>query len=295
MPNPVPLGSPPASADDFKIYSFQPNVRFLTRGVQPPSNVYVGVNDDIVCTCASSQTNETVTVSYRLLRFDGQVVLGQFQVHPNNLRTVASHSEDLAEGFLLSVSCNAGVATTRGQTFVRIFLTDPALGGGQPSYMLMADYVTTAMAPGFPFGRVLAPTEGPGWIRTVTLANPPAGTDWLFNLPLNSRWRPICFNGQLATSAGGVNRIVRLQVTSGGSFVWIASAQASQAPSQFVNYCGAQQQIPILADTSENPINLPVGLILVTAGVIASNTALIGVADQWSLLALEVEEWIDNV
>ena len=168
MPNnPVlPLGSQP-DTDNFQVYTQRPVVRFLKQGVQPPSQVYVTASDNIQVGCASSQVNEAVTITYRLLRADGELIEGQFIVHPPADRSIKVYSEDLAEGFLLSVSCKAAVATTRGQTFVRVFLTHPELGAGQPSYMLMADYVTTAMAPAHPNGRVLAPSEGPGNRRQI--------------------------------------------------------------------------------------------------------------------------------
>jgi len=289
------IGAAPASADEFQIYTARPDVRFLSRGVQPPSQVYVSVGDDIVVGCASSVANETVTVSYRLLRFDGELVLGQFALHPKSDRSLTVYSESLAEGFLLSVSCKAAAATTRGQTFVRVFLTDPAFGPGQPSYMLMADYVTTAMAPAHPNGRVLAPTEGPGNIRSVAIAAPGAGADFGAPVPVNARWRLISAEALLTTSAAAGVRTALLDIQVPGGGVFVCPPQQNQNPSvgQFyyahsiVQYAGS---VAIGNFWAVSP-----GIILPTGGAIVSVTLNIGLADQWSNIILMVEEWLDNV
>lgn len=291
----APLGSPPATDSDFKIYTARPDVRFLSRGVQPPSPVYVGVNDDLIVACATSQTGETVTVSYRLLRPDGLLVLGQFTIAPPNTRAVTVHTESLAEGFLLSVSCKAAVASTRGQTFVRVFLSDPALGGGQPSYMLMADYVTTAMAPAHPNGRVLAPSEGPGNPRAVTAIVPGIGNDWNQTVPPNARWKVRTVFAQLSTSAAVANRYVTFAITNGGVFQYIGGADKVQAASTACFYGGAALTPNVSPNSGIGMVPLAPDTPILGAGTLQASTRNIDPGDQWSAIVLGVEEWLDNV
>lgn len=291
----APLGAPSQTADDFRIYTAQPDVRFLSRAVQPPSYVYVDPNDDLTVACATSQTNETVTVSYRLLRADGELVLGQFTLSPPNTRAVATHTESLAEGFLLSVSCKAAVATTRGQTFVRVFLSDPALGAGQPSYMLMADYITTQLAPAHPNGRVLAPSEGPGWTHQFVATPAGAGLQWTFAVPTNARLQLRTIFAILSTDATVGNRTVRLDARIAGGTAFAATATAVQAPSLTVSYTYSPLAtlVPLLPALGYVP--LPPGITQLGGDIIEDVTALVGAADRWTAVGIFVEEWLDNV
>jgi hypothetical protein len=291
----APLGADTQTASDFTIISRAPAVRFLSRGVQPPSSVYVGVNDDLIVGCATSQTGETVTISYRLLRTDGLIILGQFTVSPPNTRAVTTHIESLAEGFLLSVSCKAAVATTRGQTFLRVFLSDPALGGGQPSYMLMADYVTTQFAPAHPNGRVLAPSEGPGSTRTVTGTVPGAGFAPSLNVPLNARWRIKIIQATLTTSAVAGNRQVQLNLFINGTFITPGPPEVNVPPSNTsFCFCTPVRTVPIQTPAVQW-LALPDGMIMLGADQISFLTASLSGTDQWSAITTSVEEWLDNV
>lgn len=288
------IGSGPSGSDDFQVYSARPDVRFLSRGVQPPSQVYVATGDDIVVACASSAANESVIFSYRLLRADGLIILGQFAVRPASNRLVTTYQESLAEGFLLSVSCRATVASTRGVTFVRVSLTDPALGNGQPSYVLFADYVTNQMSPAHPNGRVLAPTEGPGNIRAVIAGSPPAGTDCQIAVPTNARQRILSFFCSLTTGAVAGNRQPLIQLSSAGVGVFTAPFNAVVVAGTFVQMTAApaSQNVPAAGGFLFAPV--PVNFVLQPAGVIATLTNGILAADQYANVQMLVEEWLDD-
>jgi hypothetical protein len=285
---------PPQSIEP--IYGQKPNVRFLSQAVQPPSQVYVESTDVLRVAAASSQANEALVISWRLLLPNGDVVLNQAQMSVTSDRAINIHDEPLAEGFLLSVSCKAAAATTRGQTFARIFLTDPDLGAGQPSYMLMADYVTNRMAPAHPNGRVLAPTEGPGNPVLISISNPAANHDWSVTVPTNARWRVQSTLATLTTDGTAGSRLVELFVQPTGSLTSWEHAQ-TQAPSSTVFW----NLSPGLAigSSGANPyvfyVPLPTGLILLAGGVISSGTGFVGAADAWSNIRLFAEEWLDNV
>ncbi len=281
--------------EPFKIMSAKPAVKFLSRGVQPPSSVYVSVGDDLAVAVASSLVDEVVTFSYRLLRFDGELVLGQFQVRPASNRTVTSYQESLAEGFLLSVSCKAAQAITRGQTFARVFLTDPALGGGQPSYMLMADYVTNTMAPAHPGGRCLAPSEGPGNVYAFVGPTPAAGSDIFFQQPVNTRWRVMSFLADLATSAVIANRQITVGVMSFAQRIWRAAAMQPVLALTIAEFSAAAippTQSPVAGVVTAA---IPPDLVLIYGGGFTTITANLDIGDQWSAPHVLVEEWLDNV
>jgi hypothetical protein len=274
-------------------------VSWQLKRLAPPSPLYVTRDDLILATAASSQASEVVTVSYRRLdAHDGRVHLEQFVVKPGSNRAVVSASQPLAEGFILSISCQASAATTRGQTFLRLAIGNSALGGAQPAYMLVADYVTAAMAPGFPGGRVLAPSEGPGNLRTVQLGLQPIGLDWSVGVPLNARWRHIATLADFQTVAGGVARQVAININPAGGFVWELFAPGTQAGGITTAYhLSAQSAIYTAATATMTTmlVPLPPDLVLLAGGVISSQTTGILANDQWFQINILVEEWLDNV
>jgi hypothetical protein len=271
-------------------------VTWQMKRVPPPSPLYVSVDDKLVVAAASSQVNELVTVNYRLLRAsDGVIMPGQFTVAPAATRSIVVQQQQLAEGFLLSCSLRATAATTRGQTFARVFLGAGVFGAGQPSYMLMSDYVTTAMAPAHPNGRVLAPSEGPGFIHVFTFAAPPASSDWTVNVPTNARWRFISLSVGLTTVNAGTARSSQLRFTNNGAFFWASNANPPppvNAGTQCVagGVCVSNDVVGGMSYWATCP-----GLTLLGGGTIATSTSNLQVNDQWASQGIEVEEWLDNV
>lgn len=294
--NPIArLGDPPPQADEFKVYTVKSYVKFLLRGVQPPSAVYVDPNDVLQVGCASNQSSEVVTVSYRLLRADGELILGQFQLFPLAFRAIVTKQEPLAEGFLLSVSCKAAVATTRGQTFVRVFLTDSSLGAGQPSYMLMADYVTTAMAPAHPNGRVLAPSEGPGWYHTAFGFTNIGVATASASVPLNARFRIQAGNFVGQTDAVVGNRTAQLSIIVGGTIGWSVVCPTFQTASQVITYYYGGVQVRDTINLAIGNLALPLNMTLLANDQIQVRLANPDAGDTIASAGVAIEEWLDNV
>jgi hypothetical protein len=271
-------------------------VTWQMKRLAPPSPLYVTVDDVLRCQCATSQTNEVVTVSYKVLRAaDGGIVLGQFTVKPPATRAVTAQDNPLSEGFLLAVSCTAAVATTRGQTFVRLLLNPKGLGAGNAVQMLMADYVTTQMAPGFPGGRVLSPVEGPGNPRTVIAGIPAAGANWSQVVPTNARWRWLGVVFTLQTSAAAGNRYVVIDTIHAGSSTYLGMADATQPASILRNYGGAVLTPNVSASPQFGVVPLPPGLDFLAGDTIQTAAQNLDVADQFNSIHLQVAEWLDNV
>jgi hypothetical protein len=274
-------------------------VTWQNKRIPPPSPLYVDVDDQLQVGAASSQGNEVVTINYRLLRAaDGVIMRGQFTVAPLSTRAVVTQKQQLAEGFLLSVSCKAAVASTRGQTFVRLFIGAGPYGAGEPSYMLMSDYVTTAMAPAFPNGRQLAPSEGPGFIRNVVLGVQPAGSDFALATPVNARWRLISLLAALQTAAAGSARQLQFQVGSSGNLLWNRYLPGTQPVSTEYTYNLSPldlDSVTVVGTAGTVVTPLAPGLVLFSNDVIISITGGIQPLDQWINVNAKVEEWLDNV
>lgn len=294
----TPSGQPgPMQPSDYTPAAPSRVVSWQLKRVTPPSPLYVSVDDKLVVGAATSQTNEVVTVNYRLLRAsDGVILPGQFTVKPANTRAVTIQQQQLAEGFLLSVSVKAAVATTRGMTFVRAFLGAGPFGAGQPSYMLMADYVTTAMAPAHPNGRVLAPSEGPGNLYSLRAAHVPAGAQWSITVPTNARWRLNSVQALLQTSAVVNNRVVRLIVASPTDNIIIIPSNVLEPASKgyFYSYgAGCAYNFDTISD---DLLPLPNNYILLPTFQLLSQVLNMDVADFWAdFPVIFIEEWLDNV
>lgn len=284
--------------DTFEIHTATPAVRFITQAAQPPSNLYISMGEALQINAASSQANEAITVTYRLLLANGSLHSGQFVMQVTSNRAVNTHSEQLAEGYLLSVSCQAASATTRGQTFARLFITKTAIGAGVPSYVLMSDYVTNQITAGFPNGRVLAPSEGPGNIRGIASSVLVANQEWVFACPTNARWRPISIDGQLQTDATAGTRSSFLDVTVSGLGMWSLAMVTAQGPSTTTNVnitSGVTNFADTVAGKTYKALPMPTGLFVLAGGQLNSATTFVGPSDIWLGVNMQVEEWLDNV
>jgi hypothetical protein len=315
-------GQPKTGPDAGFVSGSRPAITtFGFEGITPPSPLYIQRDDVLFVQAATSQTNEVVTFSGRLLQspfpFGGQpdqpgrvlteellrssnnIIPFTVVLQPSNTRAVVSAALPLSEGYLLSLACVSTVAITRGQTFARASIIN---GGATVQFArqaLFADYVTTQIAGGYPVGRILSPLEGPGFIRSVTNASPGAGADWNFPVPTNARWRVISGDAQLVTGAAVANRQVELQVLAVAQIVYTGPSIVNQVATTTVLYSwtGLGPYTPINAQRAILPI--PPGLYLSAnaggAQSLASNTVNIQGADLWGAQALGVEEWLENV
>lgn len=267
------------------------------KRLAPPSYLYVTGDDFLTGTLASSITGEVVTINYRLLRAsDGVVVPGQFTnkiLVPYSATIPAS--QPLSEGFLLSVTVSAAQANTRGQTWARLFLNRSKATFTQQSYALMADYVTSFGAQGFPNGAIKAPTDGTGNLINYTVANPVAGADWVFTPSTLTRFKVRAVRAVLATSAAVANRIPGLLLKSGAS-------QAAEIPPNNVAVAGTSYNMVgingpgyFAAVTTINLWPLPVDFVMTPSQSLSSQTTSIQAADQWSGINIYGEEWLEYV
>lgn len=159
--------------------------------------------------------------------------------------------------------------------------------------MFFGDYPTQTAPVGWPGGRILNSTEGPGRLRTVAVSNPGAGADWSLTVPTNGQWRISSLNAQLAIANAGVARIVRIQILgAGGQLVWQSAAQQTGAINTTVQVSAAPGQVTTVVDTTTLNIAIP-GLTLMNGThVIRTSTSNINAGDQWSNIAVQVEEWL---
>jgi hypothetical protein len=275
------------------------DISFLIKNASTPSALYIERDDSLLMVAATSQVNEVVTYNLRVLTPDGRINDMQFQQRPTNSRAPVTLVQVLAEGYLLSMSVNAAIATSRGQTFARAMITRSGTGVSGAAQSLFADYVTTFSTPGYPNGRIVSPTEGQGLVYGVTVGNPAAGVDWSVNVPLNTRWRVRSWVARLTCSAAAANRQPQAQVIQGGNSVWLGQPIANIVASAIVNIAAGGLTPIVSVNANGYMLPLPPDLLLTGNATFAQSlgTATTGIqaGDQWSAIQLLVEEWLDNV
>jgi len=269
-------------------------VTFAFQNDQPPSLVYIQRDDAIVAQVVTASA-DTVLVTARLLRTDGQITTIQDTAGPTTPYVMLQKLITLAEGYLLSVTAQSANAGAPGETYVRVVLNRGKFGifNLNPGYVLISDYVTQAGPIGWPFGRIIKPTDVPGSVRVVTVANPLAGADFSIQPSPFTRWQILYLNAQLLTAVAVANRQVTLQIQDAGSVpCFIGQAQANQVATTTVQYSAASGQINTVLIPTDQSIPLPQPALLNVSQFLKSVTTNIQAADQWSNIRIVVMEWM---
>jgi len=291
-------------------------VAFGFKDIDPPSAVYIQ-RDDILVIQALQFTGvpTSVQMTARLLLptqgSPGQpdqkggspipqgvlspiVTLQQvFQV-PSNIFPQL-FSVQLQEGYLLSMTFTAvtGGFNQRGQFFIRAWLARGGGVNGVPAQLLLADYITGPSVIGWPGGRTLFPTEGPGWITTRLVGNPAAGADWIYTVPATTRERIVAFNAQLTTSAAVANRQVALIIDDAVNIFWEDSALTNITASQVAQVSGSGVNATSGANPNIVQLVQPPELYLDSGFHLRVVTTNMQAGDQWSNITIAVERWLD--
>ncbi len=275
------------------------SVTFKLLDVAPPSLVYIERDDSLLVSGMTQAGGDNITINVRVLKPNGEIQTHQFVLQAPATHAIASATFAMSEGFLLSVAAQGQVAVQRGVTFVRAVLNRGASGTGQPAYLLFADYVTTAISTGFPFGRVLSPVEGPGSISSVTMANPGAGVDWSIATIGNERWRIRAFTATLTTSATVANRQVQFRLFDPAGNIFFGPPSGNIPATTVAQVSGCAVAVTSVVVATDIAVPIPVDLVTTgQTGIVQSvgvQTIGIQAGDQWSAIRLHVERWLDNV
>jgi hypothetical protein len=320
-------GQPKTGPDPTFTGGSVPNiVSFLFDQVGPPSSVYIQRDDQVLISGVSTAAGESITVQGRLLLpyalsagqpdqgrgpgEGGAPIVGPGIIVPFQstfaLGTGLNSAKLLiaqTEGYLLSLSVSANVATQRGQTFVRAWLNRGAQNIINPNafYLLFADYCTTVGAVGYPIGRVINPVEGPGIIQQYAPSNPAAGADFSVSSAPTGRIRLQTLLAKLVTSATAGNRVVgfTLAMSSPAGVCFRAQDSTPIAASTTVFYNFVQGSTfyrggGAIGTEVDVVLPAPVPWYGRTSITIASVTQGLLAGDQWSNIILETEEWMEG-
>jgi len=272
---------------------YGPLVSFLTQNILPPGAVYVSPNDVVELIARSPTVATNIQMTVRFLSPAGIVTSSLYTATIATAGT-ATQSVQMTpqEGFILSVQVVANNAS-RGQCFVKLQLhQNPA--GGDPTLgaLLLQGYVSADDHLSYPQSPTESSLNGRGWIHVVSLANPGAGSEWSVTVPAGVRWQVRAINATLQTSAAVANRTpcVRIVPLALGSGI-LTPVGTAQAASLVLLYSWWNGAYPLSTGTLQSA-PLPTQLLLPAASVVTSFTNNLQVADAWTNISLDIEEWV---
>jgi hypothetical protein len=256
------------------------------------SGRYIGVDDQIMVLAVSNAATQSVTVRGRLCRKDGTLTPFTFTFTTGAAAAVLTKSFQLADGFLESLQVSSPACATSGQwLYASVGLQRGTGAGAVPFETLFADYVGSVISTGWPGGALNRPTEGHGVVRSIAVATPAPGANWVVTVPTGVLWIPQYGIGTLTTSAVAGNREVGTQISDGANTLW-SQAIKWHVPASSVATIQYQGSAPIDTMSLVNyDCFWPLGSILPSGYILSSYTPGIDVADQFSGVRLSVLEW----
>jgi hypothetical protein len=296
----VPAPAPPDtnSSPDFTLAAPGSQISFATAQVSPASQpgVYIGPADSVLLTAYNSNNLLTsVTCQLRILNPDGTITITALTIPnvPAN-RTAASAVFTTTEGWILgAVMGPPGVAVSRGQCFVTLAVVRGAPPTQLVTMALIADYLTTAFQPSWPWGTLKSAVDGSGYIATYQQAPPGGAGGPELNQPPNTRWRVMAAFCEYITGAGAGNRNILFEIVPAGGGLLVFGCNTNQPPSISYNYTwGVTLQ---LGPSAPNAVqgNTPQNIITLGGTVYSVQAEGYSVGDVYDNLQVQVEEWID--
>ena len=180
------------------------------------TGIIIDDKDFLVISTRNSLAGVVVSLEVRVMDRNGQIHHHRFSHTPNIDRTSARSEFRIGAGLLVGVGVAAtGGTPRRGETFVCLFLSRDAAAPANLMVPLVADYVVTGVALGWPGAIMRSSVEGPGRNKVVLMADPGAGNQLIVFVPVGAVWalKSVLFG--LVTSAAAGNRRVTLILDDG--------------------------------------------------------------------------------
>ena len=270
-------------------------IHFRTDNVEPPSQFYIDVNDQLCLQLNSSDALFGVLMNYRIMQPDGSVTQGQeTRVVAAGNRATNTFFFNLPEGFLLSIQIGANTGTLRrGANFVRLLILRGTQSTGFFSSVLCQGYVDGESSLSWPIGRMEGSCDGQGLIRSISGTSPAAGAEISETVPTLARWLLLTFRFVLVTSVTVANRYPQLLIDDGVNPVMqIDGQRVIPASSTFGLNFGAGVPFRQSPGNVNDTLALPVPIKLLPGWRIRTSTNLIQAGDQYSTPQYVVEEWV---
>jgi hypothetical protein len=270
------------------------SIHFRRSGVQPPSNVYITLDDCLVVNVLCNSANPPLIVVARLLRPDGVIAYNHERISAVSAATLTKFIFQLAEGFLLDVCVSAvGSTLAANECLVRVDLQHNSQAGTAPFATLAYGFVDSTVTVAWPPISGAAAAVSAGDIVSVASAVPAAGAEAIYTVPAGARLRVMCAFATLVTSAAVAARGPGLKITDGTNTLFDTHNYEAQAAS-LTHAFNFGPQLPETGDlNSETSIITMPAITLAPGWTIATDTDALDAADQWTALRVAVEQSAD--
>jgi len=288
-------GTVAVSQEEFTVQSQSAAIKFLREGVQPPSRVYIGVDDVLQVSFANNNGLGQMAIRGRILRPDGIIVPFDEFFTVGATRSFNFFNFSLSEGFLLSMTASIPLpGTAEVSTYVQVSVKR---GGSAVLFgydVLMAGYVGQNRLLAWPSYPATRPLEGPGMIRVIAGSTPVAGAEINEVVPTNARWRLISAFFQLTAANAGGTRTVRVTVDDGLNKYYQVSANGGVAVNTVATLALCNQGAPSSQISTDLYIAHDSNLLMLPAHRWRTLTNNLNAADQYTNPIYIVQEWFED-
>jgi hypothetical protein len=233
-------------------------------------------------------------VTGRLLGVDGLIRPFTFVHVPKTDRSQAETTYQLIAGTLLDVSVTPRTGTPRhGQCYVTIGLALSVQPTTTYYELLAKGYVTPSDGLLWPGGLYLDSVEGTGFLSATIGADPAAGAEIVYQIPLPARWRIRGAIFNLVTSATVIARTVNLTIDLAGTVLYNFPGTTTQAASLTRTYNLAEYAYQPAAVGSSIFFAIPFNLVLSGGWYLRTVTTNLQAGDDFGAPVITYEEWIE--
>lgn len=267
-------------------------VSFSSQNVQPPSAIYLSPSDALVLQLFAATADSTVTMQYRILRPDGELVSSTVTVSTNfagSFKTVKVIPP--TEGFLLSlVLLSSGFL--RGQCYAQVFLSPDGAQANIPTlaHLVVQGYVSVYNALTFPQSVPENELAGRGWLRDVVMI-PTLGGPTVLTVPNQVRWliRACTFIFNCDGTAG--NRQLTVNVIDPTGFITAFTNLPTILTAGQTAQCTVAPGLPISAMPQSQTSGFPNDLLVAAGWKVQITSGFFGALDEAFNGRLTVEEF----
>lgn len=208
---------------------------------------------------------------------------------PNSDRTSATDTigdRVNRDGHVISALLESA-ALKRGQCFATIHVLNTS---GNKVDALLAGYVTATKS--VRLGQFEDSFSGKGFLRTVSLGNPAAGSDYTAeSVPTNAVWMVRSSSGALTTDAGSQSRIHAVTFDDGANEYARGTTTTAQGASVTRVWYGGQSLSGHGLGTQGVNVTYPF-VYMMEGDRVLFNTDQLQAGDNWAEGFIQVEEWI---
>ena len=265
------------------------------RLLPTPAQFYVTGEDRLRIVSANAMAGVSLQLHWRHAEPSGRTVPNAQTHTPASDRSIAVTDYPLGVGSLLNVTVFAGAGAPKvGQTYVMVQLVRGTGASAIVLGTLLAGYVTSTQALGWPGSPIAGSLEGGGAYRSIAGATPAPGVDLAETVPTGARWELQHVFATLATSAVAGNRVPYLRKQIGGSNA-VFTFNPNPVPAVTFAGLGWAPNIPVAFDAANaawiTPLAQP--LVLQAGDVLNTFTFGLQAGDQWGNVRYTVREWLE--